>query len=144
MLAGAFLLAACGSDDASDGGGGAPAQTIELVATEFAFDPATVELDAPGTYTFTVRNEGGAVHALEIEGNGFEEETEEIQAGESAELTVELGAGEYELYCPVGNHREQGMEGTLVVGGAGAGTTTGDDTTTDDDTTTEDEDGYSY
>jgi len=38
----------------------------------------------------------------------------------------ELKAGRYELYCPVGNHRELGMEGTLSVGGAapGGGTTT--------------------
>jgi uncharacterized cupredoxin-like copper-binding protein len=23
--------------------------------------------------------------------------------------------GRYEMYCPVGNHKEQGMEGTVVV-----------------------------
>ncbi|HEX2045694.1 MAG TPA: cupredoxin domain-containing protein [Gaiellaceae bacterium] len=128
-------VAACGSGDDGDqgaGGGGGDASTVEIVGTEFALDPARVEVDAPGTYTFVFRNEGGTVHALEVDGHGVEEETEEIGAGETAELTVELAeAGEYELYCPVGNHRDQGMEGTLVVGAAG--TTTHETTTGDDD-----------
>ena len=36
------------------------------------------------------------------------------------------------MYCPVGDHRDRGMEGTIIVGGGGGGTTT-DETTTDDD-----------
>jgi plastocyanin len=137
----ALVLAACGSAGDDEDGSGTPAgeggQTIEIVGTEFALEPATVELDEPGTHTFVFRNEDGTAHALEIEGHGIEEETEEIGAGESAELTVELTEpGEYELYCPVGDHRHQGMEGTLVVGGAGGAGT--------DETTTEDDGGYSY
>ncbi len=140
----ALALAACGSggDDGEVVGGGDAGQVIEIVGTEFGLEPATVELDEPGTYTFVLRNEGGTVHALEIDGHGIEEETGEVGAGETAELTVELTeAGEYELYCPVGDHRDRGMEGTVVVGGAAAGTET-DDTTTDE-TTTEDDD-YRY
>jgi uncharacterized cupredoxin-like copper-binding protein len=143
--------AGCGAGDdeeaapVGEAGGGA---AVEISATEFALDPATIELDEAGTYTFRLVNDGGAVHALKIEGNGLEVEIEQIEAGESAELTVELAAGEYELYCPVGNHKDQGMEGTVVVGSAAAGGTTTDETTTeDDDTTTEEEeedDGYGY
>jgi len=141
----AFTGGACGSgndDEAAQGeGGGGDGMTIEIRATEFALDPATVELDEPGTYTFRLVNDGGTVHALEVEGHGVEEETEEIDAGESAELTVDLSEpGEYEMYCPVGNHKEEGMEGTVVVGGAAAGGTMTDETTTDDETTTEDSD----
>ena len=136
-----------GEEQAAGGGGG---QTIEISGTEFALEPATVHIERPGTYTFVFTNDGGATHALEIEGHGIEEETEEIGAGESAELTVELSEpGEYELYCPVGNHKGQGMEGTLVVGGsaAGGGGATTHDTTNgehEDDTTTEDDGGYNY
>jgi uncharacterized cupredoxin-like copper-binding protein len=146
LLVAALLAPACGSgddegEDAAGGDAGA-GQTIEVVGTEFKLQPATVQLDGPGTYTFVFRNEGGTVHALEIEGQGVEEETEEIDAGETAELTVELTeAGEYEMYCPVGNHKDQGMEGTVVIGGGAGGA--GTDGTTTDETTTED-DGYSY
>jgi plastocyanin len=139
LLVPAVLVpAACGSDDdGGDGGDAAGGETVELVATEFAFDPADVSVEAAGETTFTLTNEGEFPHALEIEGSGLEEETEELGPGESASLTVDLEPGEYELYCPVGDHRDQGMEGTLVVGGAeagaGTGTTTGEAESDGDD-----------
>ena len=88
----------------------------------------------PGTYQLEAVNTGSTQHGVEIEGNGVEEETETIGPGETATMTVELDQdGTYELYCPVGNHKDQGMEGTLVVGSGGAATTTDDDSTTTDD-----------
>jgi plastocyanin len=146
----ALILAGCGADEGQEEQAGPAGQTIEIVETDFALDPADVQLEGPGTYTFRAVNEGETAHALEIEGMGIEEETEEFGPGESAELTVELTeAGEYELYCPVEGHKELGMEGTLTVAGAaGGGATTGEtttDETTTDETTTEDEgDGYDY
>ena len=109
----------------------------DITATEFKFDPSMVELAKSGEMTFTLVNDGQLTHALEIEGQGIEEESDEIDGGASTDLTVDLEAGEYELYCPVGNHREQGMEGTLVVGGAagGGGMTT-------EETETEESGGY--
>ena len=67
--------------------------------------------------TFTLVNDGQSTHALEIEGQGIEEESDEVDGGGTTALTVDLKPGEYEFYCPVDGHREQGMEGTLVVGG---------------------------
>ena len=78
--------------------------------------PATVTIDAPGTYTFEATNDGGVDHALEIEGSGIEEETETIGPGESASVTVDLESGTYEMYCPIGNHRDLGMSGEVTVG----------------------------
>jgi plastocyanin len=136
LLLAVIFLAGCGSEsgnEASDTGtGDAGGGSVELVATEFAFDPATIRVDDAGETTFTLVNDGKFPHALEIEGEGVEQESDTIEGGETTELTVELAAGEYELYCPVGNHRQQGMEGTLVVGAAPGGTgTTTDEADTD-------------
>ena len=90
-----------------------------LSATDFHFTPPTISVDA-GTVTFKLTNNGGTSHALEVEGNGVEEETDTIGPGESTELTVDLEEGEYEIYCPVGNHKDMGMVGTLTVGAASA------------------------
>ena len=148
LLLALVVLAGCGSDDSSDEAASTTAASssgpaVELVATDFKFDPSTVDVDAAGQTTFRLTNDGGTGHALEIEGQGIEEETDEIGPGESAEVTVDLKPGQYEFYCPVGNHRSLGMEGTLVVGGAAAGgvPTTTDETDSDDDdggTTTDD------
>jgi plastocyanin len=127
-----LLAAGCGGGNGETEPSAAPTgtaqQTITVDETEFALDPSTVRLDTAGTYTFRAVNKGQIDHALEIEGNGVEEETETIAAGESASLTVELAEGTYELYCPIGNHKEQGMDGSIVVGAgsAGSGGTTGE------------------
>jgi plastocyanin len=131
-----LALLACGSDE--DEGEEATGQTVNVSATEFAFNPSDLHVDAAGTYTFHLTNAGEFEHALEIDGQGIEEATDTIGGGESADVSVDLAEGEYEIYCPVGNHREMGMEGTLTVGagGAGAGTdTTHDETTTGEDKT---------
>lgn len=125
----------CGAGGGSAGGGGAEdaqapsgakesvLKTIRVKETEFALKPAEITLEKPGTYLFKAVNSGGTVHALEVEGQGIEEETEEIQPAQSAELKVKLEAGTYELYCPVDGHKEEGMEGKVIVkeGSGGSG-----------------------
>jgi uncharacterized cupredoxin-like copper-binding protein len=98
-------------------------KTIRVKESEFVLKPAEITLEKPGTYLFKAVNSGGTVHALEVEGQGIEEETEEIQPGQSAELKVKLEAGTYELYCPVDGHKEEGMEGKIIVkeGSGGSG-----------------------
>jgi plastocyanin len=100
------------SGDDSGGGGGGAAESVSL--TEFKIDPANPTLDA-GKATFEVSNDGQVPHALEIEGNGEEVKTDVLQGGDSATLEADLKPGEYEWYCPVGNHADQGMKGTLTV-----------------------------
>jgi len=125
----------CGAGGGGAGGGGAEdaqapsgakesvLKTIRVKEVEFALKPAEITLEKPGTYLFKAVNSGGTVHALEVESQGLEEETEEIQPGQSAELKVKLEAGTYELYCPVDGHKEEGMEGKVIVkeGSGGSG-----------------------
>jgi plastocyanin len=130
-----LYLAACGGGEGSDEAAAPGGEVVEVSVSDFAIEPSSLALE-PGSYTFRVVNDGGAVHALEVEGPTGEVETEELEPGESADLAVDLEDGEYELYCPVGDHRDRGMEGTLTVGAGGGGPTT-------DETTTEDSD-YRY
>ena len=58
-----------------------------------------------GSVTVKLVNESDTPHAVEVEGNGVEEETETVTGGET-ELTVDLEAGEVQYYCPVGEHRQ--------------------------------------
>ena len=121
-LAVALPLAGCGGGEGGGEADGAEqaavAETIRVTATEFAFEPVTVTVDAPGTYTFVVANEGKAPHALAIEGPGVDDKSATIEGGETAELTVEITeAGEYRIVCPVDGHADQGMKATLVAEG---------------------------
>jgi plastocyanin len=112
-------LAGCGGDDDS-GGSQAPAANVPISETDFRLDPSSLSIDRPGTVRFRVTNDGKTVHALEVEAPDGEVETENIQPGKSATLVAELGeSGSFVMYCPVGNHRELGMEGKVVVGDGG-------------------------
>ncbi len=136
-----FAAACGGDDDAEPTAGDAAGQTIQVSATDFAFDPAEMSADA-GEITFELSNDGESPHALEIEGNGVEEESDTIDPGASTTLTVELDEGTYEVYCPVGDHADRGMVGTLTVGAgaAGGGATTDDDGETETGETDDDDD----
>jgi len=127
-----LTLAACGGDDddettaASDTtttedttsaeatGGGGGGETVDISEVEFAIEPKEVTTKA-GEVTFAVSNDGSAPHNLEVEGNGIEEVSETIDGGQKTDLTVNLEPGEYEMYCAIPGHREQGMEGTVTV-----------------------------
>jgi uncharacterized cupredoxin-like copper-binding protein len=138
----ALPLAGCGSssNEAATTAQAGAGQTIAIGESEFKLDPSSVHVDQTGSVTFRITNNGKVDHALEVEGQGVEEETEAIKPGESAELTADLAAdGSYEIYCPLDGHRDLGMEGAVTVGAGGAGT----GTTEDEETTTSD-DGYGY
>ena len=77
-------------------------------------DPSDPTAQA-GEVTIEAVNDGGTVHNLEIEGNGVEEVTDDLDPGSSGEVTVDLEPGSYEIYCAIGDHAEQGMEGELTV-----------------------------
>jgi plastocyanin len=149
-VAAALVSAGCGSDDNSGSGGsgssssGSPssssstssagASAVKISETEFKLDPADAKVGKTGKVTFKVRNDGKIVHALEVEGPGDETETDAIDPGKSATLTVDLSkAGTYEMYCPIGNHKAMGMEGKVIVAGGGSGTSGSDDKGSDDD-----------
>jgi plastocyanin len=130
LSAGVLLAAGCGDDEEEGGngaaatptateessGGGGGGEALTLTADpggSISWEPGELSA-AAGSVTIKLVNESSTPHAVEVEGNGVEEETETVTGGE-VELTVDLEPGEYTYYCPVGQHRQNGMEGTLTV-----------------------------
>src|SRR3989442_11251486 len=93
--------------------------TIQVSLSEWKVS-LTPRAVPPGPVVFEVTNSGKVPHALEIEGRGVEKSTSRILPGASATLTLDLRAGTYEAYCPVGkgSHKMLGMTNHLSVGDA--------------------------
>ena len=90
-----------------------PLKEFTVTGTNFEFDVDEITV-----------NEGDRVRVTFINGGGFHDwvldefnaSTDQIQAGDSQTIEfIASQAGEYEYYCSVGSHREQGMVGTLIV-----------------------------
>jgi hypothetical protein len=88
---------------------------VSLSEWKVQMSPARVP---PGPVTIQVSNAGSIPHAFELEGRGIEKSTPPIPPGASATLKLELRAGRYEAYCPVGkgSHKMLGMMSHLSVG----------------------------
>ena len=88
--------------------------TVAVQLTEYSIDmPSTLP---PGPTTFQIANVGSEDHNFEIEGNGIEKELPApLKPGESGTLEADLVPGNYEIYCPVGDHDEKGMRARLRV-----------------------------
>jgi uncharacterized cupredoxin-like copper-binding protein len=108
-----------GTRDEAKAGRGGGSTTLRLSADPggaLRFDKSSLSAKA-GKVTIVMRNPSSATapHAVEIEGKGVEKESEVVDPGGTASVSATLDPGEYEFYCPVGNHADAGMEGTLTV-----------------------------
>jgi plastocyanin len=103
VLATIVLLAACGGGgDTGDGGGGG------LTMVDNAFEPQTLTVSSGSSVEVT--NDGQALHNITIQEADIDED---VEAGQSTTITVELDPGEYEMICQF--HEAQGMTGTVTV-----------------------------
>lgn len=124
----AMVLAGCGSSDSSGDGKPAakssPSETPSESATgtkvtvsekEFSIQLSPSSF-SPGTYTFSVKNDGSFPHNLAIAGPGVgTEKSDTVQGGQSTALTVKLQKGTYQLWCAVPTHKEKGMKTSITV-----------------------------
>jgi plastocyanin len=107
-----------GRVDPRDGG-------LDVAMGEWAI---TLESDVirPGRVTFVVTNRGTIPHGFEIEaegddssgpgsGRGLKAETNLLQPGDTARISLALPPGIYKVECFVDNHDDLGMEGFLDV-----------------------------
>ncbi|MBI4159874.1 cupredoxin domain-containing protein [Candidatus Wolfebacteria bacterium] len=84
-----------------------------VVGTNFKFSLSEIKVKKGDTVKVTFKNNEGR-HNWEVD--EFDAETKILAAG--AEETIEFvadTAGRFEYYCAVGNHRQMGMRGMLVV-----------------------------
>ncbi|WP_147128770.1 hypothetical protein [Nocardia ninae] len=125
LIAVVLAATACSSGDSSQSGTPSGdteisqtdpgAARVAVRETEFSIGVPVTELQ-PGVYKFAVENAGVVKHDLVIDGPGVESaRTDRIAGGATAELTVNLRPGKYELWCSVGNHRDAGMSATITV-----------------------------
>mgnify|MGYP000734074002 CR=1 FL=1 len=81
--------------------------------SNFSFTPSTMTVNKGDTVRITFVNQNG-MHDWRLD--EFNANTSVIQGGQSE--TIEFVAdktGSFEYYCSVGQHRQNGMKGTLVV-----------------------------
>ena len=128
VLALAIPLAACGGDDddtssttapptsgpdTSDGPGGPGGDLTVLANDQLKFDKESYEVP-PGELHVTYENDGSLAHTLLIRDTDFGK-LSISGSGASAEGTVDLEPGTYEMYCDVAGHEAAGMVAELTV-----------------------------
>ena len=89
-------------------------RTIEIEATEFAFEPSRIQVEQGEKVRLKLVNQGNISHNLHL--HGADVKTETIQAGNSD--TVQFTANEsgtVQFFCNVPGHKEAGMKGEMVV-----------------------------
>jgi len=132
LAAVALLGAACGDDagtEPADGSG----STIDVTLADDAVTLSETGV-AAGSITFDATNDGTLTHELEVfegeqdpaslpiedgvantEGWTMVDEIEDITPGSSADLTLDLAPGTYQIVCNLSGHFEKGMYATLTV-----------------------------
>ena len=124
LAAGALTVAGCGGDDSSSSGtsssssgsSGGSSQTLTVTADPggaISWDKTKLDAKA-GNVTLKLVNDSDIPHAIEVEGNGIEEQKTDVITKSSANVSVDLKPGTYEYYCPVDDHKKT-MKGTLTV-----------------------------
>ncbi len=87
---------------------------VELSLKDFVLNPDTLTARA-GTITFVLTNEGRYTHDFRVDGNGVDKKAPKVGRGRTREWEITLEPGIYDISCPISNHSDRGMVGTLTV-----------------------------
>lgn len=87
---------------------------VRIELEDFELVPSDITVSS-GEITFTLVNSGRYTHDYRIEGEGVDEKSPRIAAGRDYEWVITLAPGEYTISCPISNHADRGMVGTLTV-----------------------------
>lgn len=92
---------------------GQPDKTFEVEGKPFEFSPKELRVKKGDVVRITFKNTQG-FHDLTVD--GYDVKTKQIQAGESDTIQFKTDkTGTFPIFCGVGTHRQQGMEGALIV-----------------------------
>ncbi len=92
---------------------GASDVVVEISGKNFEYDVTEIKVSQGDTVTINFTSTSG-FHDWVVD--EFDAKTAQVNAGGETSVTfVADKAGTYEYYCSVGNHRAQGMVGTLIV-----------------------------
>ena len=85
------------------------AETTAVTATDFAFDPTTVQVKAGSPVAVRLSNKGKAPHTFTVDALRIDQQ---VAPGEEVEVLIQAPtASSHTFYCRF--HRGQGMEGSL-------------------------------
>lgn len=101
------------SDNPAPAASGA-AQEVKVELTEWSINLSSPTVKA-GLVRLVMANVGNAPHAIAIAGNGVDRRSSNLTGGQSETLEVDLKPGTYEIWCPVGSHKDRGMVAQLTV-----------------------------
>ncbi|MBI1754664.1 cupredoxin domain-containing protein [Candidatus Azambacteria bacterium] len=89
-------------------------KTFSVSGQNFSFTPSEIRVKKGDKVRINFTNAGGWPHDWVVD--GFNAQAPQVEAGKSSsvEFTADK-AGTFEYYCSVGQHRQQGMVGKLVV-----------------------------
>jgi len=117
LAAAVSMIAACGGDEEADGGVATAdsLQTVDVTATDFSFTPGKLIANIGDPLELVLTNAGNAPHTFTIDEFAVDAE---VAAGEETTVSITPSdSGEFTYYCRF--HRNQGMEGSITVSGAG-------------------------
>ena len=96
-----------------------PGATVSIEGDEYSFDPGAIVVESGGeevVLTLALKNVGSLAHNARVFREGDEiGGTPTFKGDEERSGKVTLAAGDYELICTVGNHKQLGMKGTIEV-----------------------------
>ena len=120
VMASVAVLGVPGCKSSQEAGKGMQAEIVDgRIVVPVELDDYVIRMPTtipPGTIDFNVKNVGTHVHNVKIVGDGVNSSlAENLQAGQSAVLTLPLNPGVYRVTCPIGPHAALGMRLDLTV-----------------------------
>jgi len=107
-----LVLVGCGGGgEAAAGNGGT---SVEIKASEFAYDPSMMTVNKGESVTVKLSNIGSVAHDFVIDELNVNISQVPVSSTESATFTAS-SAGTFTYYCSVPGHLEAGMKGTITV-----------------------------